>query len=524
MPAASYVATPIERSLAFAKSSPSSNSLGGFQRNKFQTGDPTSNTILTTKLDFIKYEKPSVKSDIKSKYHTLSVININENISSICSTYSKSKLSLNNVSSSPAFSDLRKSLSSSKDNCSNNSKCSLPKPKEVLYSPSKITVGWQGRVPPGAGLVNAINTCYLNSCLQALFHIPSFHNWLLNDPEHQSLCEKQSGFQFECLVCAMRKTLAHCQAKSGGAIRPELIIKKLKLIARHLEHHRQEDSHEFLTYLIEGMQKSYLKAIPGANKLDSYSKETTPLYQLFGCNLRTEVACSSCSHVSTSYTNSTELSLDIRQSSSLDEALGHFFAKELLGGDNLYRCEKCGRKVEATKRFSVDKPPNVLRLQLKRFNFHGFKNSRSVLVPHHLEFGKYLYSSSSAPYTLSSQLRNPPLKYKLVSAVIHHGSSPDSGHYTCIGSTSSGVYHYFDDEMVRASNLNQLTNAYVVFYELLPSSAHHINSLHSSSPDLARTRLSLNLSSSTSTSNLTQTQAPPTTSSTTTTSCIKSRL
>uniref|UniRef100_A0A8D8SLW8 Ubiquitin carboxyl-terminal hydrolase 36 n=1 Tax=Cacopsylla melanoneura TaxID=428564 RepID=A0A8D8SLW8_9HEMI len=454
MPAASYVATPIERSLAFAKSSPSSNSLGGFQRNKFQTGDPTSNTILTTKLDFIKYEKPSVKSDIKSKYHTLSVININENISSICSTYSKSKLSLNNVSSSPAFSDLRKSLSSSKDNCSNNSKCSLPKPKEVLYSPSKITVGWQGRVPPGAGLVNAINTCYLNSCLQALFHIPSFHNWLLNDPEHQALCEKQSGFQFECLVCAMRKTLAHCQAKSGGAIRPELIIKKLKLIARHLEHHRQEDSHEFLTYLIEGMQKSYLKAIPGANKLDSYSKETTPLYQLFGCNLRTEVACSSCSHVSTSYTNSTELSLDIRQSSSLDEALGHFFAKELLGGDNLYRCEKCGRKVEATKRFSVDKPPNVLRLQLKRFNFHGFKNSRSVLVPHHLEFGKYLYSSSSAPYTLSSQLRNPPLKYKLVSAVIHHGSSPDSGHYTCIGSTSSGVYHYFDDEMVRASNLN----------------------------------------------------------------------
>ncbi|KAL1451489.1 hypothetical protein WDU94_005862 [Cyamophila willieti] len=365
MPAASYVATPIERSLAFAKSSPSSNSLGGFQRNKFQVGDPTSNTILTAKLDFIKYEKPSVKADIKSKYHTLSVNNINDNISSICSTYSKSKLSLNNVSSSPTSSDLRKSLSSSKDN-SSNGKCVLPKPKEVLYSPSKITLGWQGRVPPGAGLVNAINTCYLNSCLQALFHIPSFHNWLLNDPEHQSLCEKQSGFQFECLVCAMRKTLAHCQVKSGGAIRPELIIKKLKLIARHLEHHRQEDSHEFLTYLIEGMQKSYLKAIPGANKLDSYSKETTPIYQLFGCYLRTEVACSSCSHVSTSYTHSTELSLDIRQSSSLDEALGHFFAKEFLGGDNLYRCEKCGRKVEATKRFSVDKPPNVLRLQLKR--------------------------------------------------------------------------------------------------------------------------------------------------------------
>ncbi|KAL1451490.1 hypothetical protein WDU94_005863, partial [Cyamophila willieti] len=107
---------------------------------------------------------------------------------------------------------------------------------------------------------------------------------------------------------------------------------------------------------------------------------------------------------------------------------------------------------------------------------------------------KYLYGSN--PYQLSSQPRTS-LKYKLVSAVIHHGSSPDSGHYTCIGSTSSGVYHYFDDEMVRASNLNQLTNAYVVFYELLPSSAQHMNSLHSSSPGLASTNSS---SSSTSTS------------------------
>ncbi|KAI5720981.1 hypothetical protein M8J77_014180 [Diaphorina citri] len=476
MPAASYVSTPIERSLAFVKNSSGPNSLHGYSSNKFQNVDHTSQTILATRLDFIKFDKPSVKFDIKSKYHTLSSNDIHSNINSICSTYSKSKLSLNNVSSLP--SNERKSLSSKDSSSNGNSKCLLPKPKEILYSPNKITLGWQGRVPAGAGLVNAINTCYLNSCLQALFHIPSFHNWLLNDTEHQTLCEKQSGYQFECLVCAMRKTLAHCQAKSGSAIRPELIIKKLKLIARHLEHHRQEDSHEFLTYLIEGIQKSYLKAIPNSNKLDSASKETTPIYQLFGTYLRTEVTCNSCSHISTSYTHSLELSLDIRQSSSLDEALGHFFAKEYLGGDNLYRCEKCGRKVEATKRFSVDKPPNVLRLQLKRFNYHGLKNSRSVQVPLHLEFGKFMHCRMS----------HSQLKYKLVSAVIHHGSSPDSGHYTCIGSTSSGSYHYFDDEMVRASNLQQLTNAYVVIYELLPISSHHLNSsLHSSSPGLAST-------------------------------------
>ncbi|XP_008479872.1 protein phosphatase 1 regulatory subunit 12A [Diaphorina citri] len=45
-----------------------------------------------------------------------------------------------------------------------------------------------------------------------------------------------------------------------------------------------------------------------------------------------------------------------------------------------------------------------------------------------------------------------------------------------------------EEDQVRASNLQQLTNAYVVIYELLPSSSHHLNSsLHSSSPGLAST-------------------------------------
>ncbi|KAL1460151.1 hypothetical protein WDU94_012088 [Cyamophila willieti] len=310
----------------------------------------------------------------------------------------------------------------------------------------------------GAGLVNKSNQCYINSTLQALFHIPSVYNWLMNDPEHQSLC-KQSPFHFECLICAMHQTLVLCQARSGGAVQPDLINTKLKLFAPNLEINRQEDCHDFLLYLFHGMQESYMKAIAGANKnqLDSQFKETTPLHQIFGCDLRTEVTCSSCEHISPTLTPLTELTLDINQSSSLDQALGHFFAKELL---STYRCENCGNEVSATKQFFVAKPPKVLQLQLKRFNFDGSKNSRSVLVPHHLEFDKYLYGSN--PYQSRSSL-----KYKLVSAVIHHGSSTDSGHYTCIGSTSNGVYHHFNDEMVSPETppSRKLSQAYVIMYE-----------------------------------------------------------
>lgn len=54
-------------------------------------------------------------------------------------------------------------------------------------------------------------------------------------------------------------------------------------------------------YLVEAMEKCYLQRFMNSDKLDQYSKETTPMNQILGGYLRSTVRCLACHHLSTTY-------------------------------------------------------------------------------------------------------------------------------------------------------------------------------------------------------------------------------
>ncbi|EDX09348.1 GD13899 [Drosophila simulans] len=336
----------------------------------------------------------------------------------------------------------------------------LPKPKRVLYPRENIRIGWkqsERKWQVGTGMINVGNTCYLNSTLQALLHIPALANWLVSEQAHLADCnvaEPGSG----CIICAMAKTLLATQSNQS-AVRPFLIYSKLKQICKHMVVGRQEDAHEFLRFLVEAMERAYLMRFRNYKELDQLVKETTPLGQIFGGYLRSEVRCLSCNHVSITFQHFQDLLLDIRKADSLEDAFEGHFSRERLE-DMGYKCEGCKKKVSATKQFSLERAPITLCIQLKRFSMIGNKLTKQISFKPRIDLSKYAARSPAA--------QAQPLTYRLVSMVTHLGASQHCGHYTAIGSTDTGSFYNFDDSYVRPITMQNVcnTNAYIMFFEL----------------------------------------------------------
>ena len=138
--------------------------------------------ILHTKLDYEETDnyRSAVQDHLKSKYMVLSI--------------PKQENSSDNGKVKDGVSN------SAQKNTEKTKEPKLPEPAVTLYSPNDVNLGWNKTFPIGAGMYNVGNTCYLNSTLQALFHVPALVNWLLSDSHHDSKCEQNGKYYRKCFV------------------------------------------------------------------------------------------------------------------------------------------------------------------------------------------------------------------------------------------------------------------------------------------------------------------------------------
>lgn len=327
----------------------------------------------------------------------------------------------------------------------------VPKPKKVLFPADRLEMQWRQAGSIGAGLYNMGNTCFLNSVLQCLLYTAPLYNYLMSD-DHKRECRLQ-GF---CPMCELQRHCYRAFNTANGVMRPVPIVQNLKVIAKHFRQGRQEDAHELLRYLVDGLQKSCLQQCPP--KLDPHSKATTVIHQIFGGYHRSQVKCMSCHKTSDTFDPLLDISLDIKNCPTLIKALQRSIKADLLDGENKYACPFCKKMTRAQKKFTIHRLPKVLTIQLKRFDYNstfGGKINKPVAYVEYLNMRRYM-----------SQPQGPMEWYRLYGVLVHYGFSCHSGHYYCYVRNSNGIWYCMNDSEVSQVSFSTVLQqeAYLLFY------------------------------------------------------------
>lgn len=136
----------------------------------------------------------------------------------------------------------------------------------------------------------------------------------------------------------------------------------------------------------------------------------------------------------------------------MQDLLDYFVSPEQLSGENRYHCDSCGGLRDARRTIQILQSPSHLVLTLKHFQFNSKTGQRAKLL-HQVQ--------CSESIQLNQQL------YKLYAAVVHSGSSMDTGHYYTLARDETLVWHIFNDSLVTPCSpppWNPPDTPYILFY------------------------------------------------------------
>ncbi|KAG8387302.1 hypothetical protein BUALT_Bualt02G0007200 [Buddleja alternifolia] len=284
------------------------------------------------------------------------------------------------------------------------------------------------------GLKNQGATCYMNSLLQTLYHIPYFRKVVYHMPTNVNDMPSAS------IPLALQSLFYKLQYNDDCVATKELTNSfGWDTYDAFLQHDVQELNRVLCEKLEEKMKRT---VVEGA------------IQQLFEGHHMNYIECINVDYKSSRKESFYDLQLDVKGCHDVYASFDKYVAVEHLDGDNKYQAEQHGLQDAKKGVLFTDFPP-VLQLHLKRFEY-DFVRDVMVKINDRYEFpfeldldrdnGKYLSPDADR------RVRN---LYTLHSVLVHSGGVNGGHYYAFIRPTLSGQWYKFDDERVTKEDMNK---------------------------------------------------------------------